>query len=949
MPRIIEEIEFRNPSRARDQLNRLAGGLPEVIVLERLRIENPGGFDRLSNSPTALSYLITIFSYSKFLSETVLRYPEWLLQLVVSGKLHHVLSAEEYEDRLAAFLLDHGTGPDAVPPPIDLARFRRQQLLRIVLRDVLGLGSLADVTEELSNLADAVLDLTYRRIRAELVLRHGTPQMMDAHGRPRECGLSVIALGKLGGRELNYSSDIDLMFVYSGAGETNGPQPISTKEFFKKIANRYTELLSTYTPEGQCYRVDLRLRPDGRLGEVCISLEGAVNYYKHRARDWELQMLIKARVSAGEPDTGRELLEFVEPLIYSTTLDFHAVEAVSETRARIHEKLAAKKVDAGLDIKLTRGGIRDIEFLVQCLQRLHGGREAWVRHGGTLFALFRLRDKSLLSGWEYARLASAYQFLRNLEHRLQFDEDRQTHTLTDDPEALEILARRMPASANHGIASADTLARALDDHLEEVQELYERVIHAQRPMYYSPAPPEDFAGEIEPTVEEHVVTASNLMRFLDQRAPRLAQVLNQANLRRGRDRFEHFLEKMLVNPEWLEQLNSNSRLADCAIDLFEHSQYFADQLIRHPELLDEVSRACDSPEFQLDSESPDDSTELRRFYTRQMLRIQCQSVFLRTPIFDTLAHTSDLADAVIAAAYHIALEDTKGATPPSASSYKPVDQMVVIALGRLGMREFDLASDADLVFVLPDADSSEQLFWTRVAERMIHVISAYTGQGVIFTVDTRLRPNGREGALVQSESGYKDYFSKRAEAWEGIAYMKSRGVAGNIARATDFLHELQDVDWRRYGQSGRSRKELAQMRARLEKEQGVRNPLKAGRGGYYDIDFVLMYLRLKGAGIFYKVLNTPARIDVIEKMGHLDREDAEFLRDTATFYRAVDHGLRISAGHAEGNLPSAPEQTRVLRELADRWTPEHLHDRSLDAQLARIREGTRQFFDRIFG
>src|SRR6266480_181755 len=245
MPRIIEEIEFRNPSRARDQLNRLAGGLPEVIVariqvllasvpdpdqslhfLERLRIENPGGFDRLSNSPTALSYLITIFSYSKFLSETVLRYPEWLLQLVVSGKLHHVLSAEEYEDRLAAFLLDHGTGPDAVPPPIDLARFRRQQLLRIVLRDVLGLASLSDVTEELSNLADAILDLTYRRIREHLIARHGVPRYADLDGTPRECGFSVISLGKLGGQELNYSSDIDLMFVYSANGHTDGDEPI---------------------------------------------------------------------------------------------------------------------------------------------------------------------------------------------------------------------------------------------------------------------------------------------------------------------------------------------------------------------------------------------------------------------------------------------------------------------------------------------------------------------------------------------------------------------------------------------------------------------------------------------------------------------------------------------------------------------------------------------------
>src|SRR5205085_6175009 len=252
---------------------------------------------------------------------------------------------------------------------------------------------------------------------------------------------SVISLGKLGGKELNYSSDIDLMFVYGGPGDTDGPDAVTNKEFYKKVANQFTALLSTYTAEGQCYRVDLRLRPDGAIGEICISAEGAMKYYGERARDWEKQMLIKARISAGDPEPGSALLEFVEPLIYRSSLDFRAVEAVSETRQRISEKLAARRgVQTGLDVKLTPGGIRDIEFLVQCLQRLHGGREPWVRHGGTVFALSRLRDKNLLSTFEHARLASAYQFLRNLEHRLQFDEDRQTHTLPTDPEALETLA-----------------------------------------------------------------------------------------------------------------------------------------------------------------------------------------------------------------------------------------------------------------------------------------------------------------------------------------------------------------------------------------------------------------------------------------------------------------------------------------------------------------------------
>lgn len=958
MPRLLEEIEFRNPHRARTQISDLVHGLPEatsariqalvasvpdpdqaVHYLERLRKENPAWFSRLAGAPTALGYLITVFSYSNFLSEEILRHPEWLLELTTSGDLHRALPPEEYERRLAFF-----AAPEAVPAALDLARFRRQQLLRIVLRDVLSLASLSDVTEELSHLADAILDLTYRRIRAELVARHGTPRLDDGS----ECRFSVVSLGKLGGNELNYSSDIDLMFVYSANGHTDGAEPVTNKEFFKKVANQYTELLSTYTAEGQCYRVDLRLRPDGRYGEVCISLEGARNYYQQRGRDWELQMLIKARISAGEADPGRELLEYVEPLIYSTTLDFRAVEAVSETRARIHEKLAAKRGDSGLDIKLTGGGIRDIEFLVQCLQRLHGGREPWLRHGGTQFALSRLRDKLLLSGSEYARLAEAYRFLRNVEHRLQFDEDRQTHKLPTDPEALEMLARRMPAGPD-GPYTADTFERELDAHLEGVQELYDRLINAQRPLYYTPVLPAPESDESElPAIEPLLPASSNLVRLLDQRAPQLAETLSRTPLRRGRERFEHFLEKVIANPDWLSLLDSDARLAACAVDMFEHSQYFGDQLLRHPELLDELRRACASPEFQLDAESPAETAALRRFYLRQMLRIQCQSLFLRQPIFATLDHTSDLADAVIAAAYRIALEETKAANPPASGSYNPTNQMLVITLGRLGMREFDLASDADLLFVLPDADIPEHFFWTCVAERMIQAISVYTGQGVLFTVDTRLRPNGREGALVQSEGVYKDYFAKRAEAWEGIAYMKSRGVAGNMARATDFLHELQEVDWRRYGQSGRSRKELAQMRARLEKEQGVRNPLKAGRGGYYDIDFALMYLRLKGAGIFFKVLNTPERIDVIEKMGHLEREDAEFLRDAATFYRAIDHGSRIAAGHAEGGLPSAPEQMRILTELVHRWTPGHLHGGTLDAKLAQIRARTREFFDRVF-
>ncbi len=920
---------------ARIQLLLAASPEPETSLryLERLRQEAPSGFERIASSPAALRCAVTVFSYSSFLSGAVVRNPERILQVANSGNFYRVLTAEDFELRLYDFL---GKEHRGAPSAVDLARFRRLQLLRIALRDVLGAATLSDVAGELSNLADGILNVAYQRIREQFVERHGEPRLAGGEA----CGFSVISLGKLGGGELNYSSDIDLMFVYGGAGETDGAQPVSNKEFYKKVANEYILVLSSYTAEGQCYRVDLRLRPDGTLGEICISEEGARNYYAQRARDWEKQMLIKGRVSAGEPEPGNALLEFVEPLIYQSSLDFRAVEAVSETRQRISEKMAAKRIAAGgLDVKLTPGGIRDIEFLVQCLQRLHGGREPWVRHGGTMMALSRLRDKGLLSPGEYARLAAAYQFLRYLEHRLQMDEDRQVHTLPLEAERLEALARKMPGDGLE-TPTAATLQARLDEHLHAVREIYERVIYAQKPMYYTPAPesgaPEDG--------EEAQAPSSNLTRFLDHLAPQLAGTIAASGWPRGRDarrsRFEHFLEKAMASPDLLGQLDGDRKLAADVLDVFEHSPYFADELLRQPELLLDLGEP-----FQLEGGPLDDGALLRRFYRRQMVRVESASILGPAPIFETLGKTSVLADSVIAAAYQIALREG----PPAGAFYEPRDQMMVIALGRLGMREFDLGSDADLVFVIPDADAAEHDFWTAVAERMVANISSYTGEGVMFAIDTRLRPNGREGDLVQTEGAYKAYFAGHAEAWEGIAYMKSRGVAGNVERATHFLHELQEVDWRRYGQSMRSRRELAEMRARVEREQGSRNPLKAGPGGYYDIDFALMYLRLRGAGIFYKVLNTPERIDVIEKMGHLDREDADFLREAATFYRALDHGQRIVTGHAEGSLPTAPGQMEILTALVRRWTPEHLHRQRLDATLREIRQRTREYFNRLFG
>ncbi len=920
---------------------------------------HPSSWQSLEGDAQRLRWLWVIFSFSRFLSEELLRHPEWIWSV---SDVDRTYSVEDYQRRLSSFTTASETTM--------LASFRRRELVRLVIRDAEALGTLADITEELSSLADALLGCALREVTEEITERHGNPITDDPSGATVPATFAILALGKLGGRELNYSSDIDLLFLYSDNGETTGPDKITNKEFFKKVANQLTDRLSSYTSAGVTYRVDLRLRPEGSLGEVCISLAGALEYYSRRARDWELQMLIKARVAAGDQSLGQALLQSIESSIYSTTLDFSTIEGMSATRERIGEKLNSKRLKKNvLDVKLARGGIRDIEFLVQCLQRLHGGRDTHVRHGGTLRALSRLLERDLLSRSEYARLVDAYEFLRRLEHRLQFEDDLQTHALPSDPMQLERIARRIytltqPAAPQTADGLSRRLLHDLNTHLDGVQVIYDRIVHAQRPLYYSPhssfhdSNPSDpsFDMPAEPPAESSADFPPDMLGLLQQSAPAFAKQLASRGLRRGERRLSNFLSSALQEEAIIQLLNSNPLLSEYVLQLFEVSPFLSEQLTRNRHLLEEVRRIVEHPTrrwaFEGLAAPLNDVAALRRFFSREMFRIQAGSICQNEPVFQTLDRTSALAEFLVARAYRISLEQAIAHAHSHETRdtpfIEPQNEMMVVALGRLGMREFDLDSDADLLFIIPDSEGVRQQFWTRVAEHLIEILTAYSGAGATLTLDTRLRPDGREGMLVQTESKYVDYFSNKAEAWEGIAYMKARAIAGDIERATTFLSELQQVDWRRYGQSGRSKQDLRQMRLRLQREGGTANPLKAGFGGYYDADFILMYLRLKGAGMFFKSLNTPERIDVVEKMGHLERADAEFLRQATTFFRALDHGLRLITGRSGQALPAAPSEAEMLVDLLHRWTGGRKSASELDDELLAIQTGMRRLFDLIF-
>lgn len=866
---------------------------------------------------------------SRFLSEEMSRHPEWKDDI---GDVERTFSTADYQSRLVNFVGEK-TGITA----FDLASFRRKELLRIVIRDGLGIASVAQITREISDLADAILACALTVVTAELQTRFGTPQSVDGAA----AAFTVLALGKLGGRELNYSSDIDLMFLYSGHGETTGPRQISNREYFKRLANGITHLLSTYTAAGVCYRVDLRLRPEGTLGEVCISLASAKDYYLTRARDWELQMLIKARVAAGDEPLGAALLAFLESSIYSTSLDFSTIETMWDTRGRIGEKLARKQLGgARLDVKLAPGGIRDIEFLVQCLQRLHGARDSSLQHRGTLSALESLYRKDVLSASEYARLDEAYRFLRTVEHRLQLMDDRQTHTLPASEDELNRLAARMPQPA-----SAEQFLRVLTQHLESVQLIYDRIIHAQRPLYYQPAvmPPPP-AAQAGPAPKPEAAIAA-----LGSSFPGLAQLVRQLGFNRSDTVLLRLSAALEHGPRHLRSLLDHPLLPAYTLRILELSPYLAEQLISTPALIEDVYRVAEQPNarpaFEAMTAPLNDVEGLKRFFRREMFRIQAAGLCIPESVFQTLDRISSLAEFLIARVYRIAAER---ALQHFGIQSVPSNEMMVIALGRLGMREFDLCSDADLIFVIPDSESPRREFWTRVAEQMVDILTTYTGKGAPLSIDTRLRPNGREGTLVQSESNYFEYFAHHAEAWEGIAYMKARGVAGDIDRSTTFLTRLQQVDWRRYGQNGRSREDLLRMRMRLQREQGQASPLKAAEGGYYDADFILMYLRLRGAGMFFKSLNTPERIEIVERMGHLDRSAAEQLLDATTYFRAVDHALRLLHGRPESKLPADAAELRMTADLVRVWTRRSPTAESLGPELAGLQRALRHLFDNVF-
>ena len=931
-------VPFREPEAARRTYERattklspmLAKAVPSLLVetpdpdaalllFERLVSESsPETLRLLETHPFLAHYAIAVFGNSWYLGESLIRNPDLLSTFLREKRLDRSFTREEFSEALARFHSRSFLREQSLL----LARFKKREYVRILLRDVLRISPLAETTAEISALADALIEQALREAESDMERRFGLPLHLDAEGRSLTTRFAVLSLGKLGGNELNYSSDIDLLFLF-GDGKEPPAAPISNREYFVRLAQQVTEILSRPTEEGAVFRIDLRLRPQGNEGELAINLSHALNYYATSAHDWERQALLKVRFSAGNELLAREFIRRVQPLVYREEVNFAAIKTALVSRERIDRK--RRRQDAtqgrGLDVKLERGGIRDIEFLVQCLQRVYGGREPWLRSGGTLFSLQKLHDKGHIRGRDFHELNLAYSFLRHLEHRLQLRHGQQVHRLPQSAHDLEILKRAM-VGLTPGYRLED-LRKAVEERLAAVAEIYRRVIyHQQTAKSLAPRTGEfRLESQSEATLSEQ--SHQQVMERLAEDAPQLARILKTTKPgSMGRKNLLRFLSAALGSSERYAAVVREQAAIARSEALFAMTEYLTEVLVRHPEevsTLAEIART--SPDrtsgslFGLPDEEDSSGRDavftyianssashgerialLRRYFRHLMFRSGARDVVEFRPVYQALSETSAAAEGAIAAAFGIA------GNPGG---------LAILALGRLGSREFDVLSDADLLFVGDETYERQAL--TKAAEEIMQALSAYTQEGMVFPVDTRLRPRGSEGELVITPKHLEEYFASEAQPWEALMYTKLRFLCGERklgARVTS----AGEILFQRFANDENFPAAVRQMRRRLEEASAPEKSIRTSGGALYDADFLSSFLLVRNR-ISHKLGTLRDRLWRCSAAGVLGREEAVTLDQAAELCRTVEHVLRLVVGRNTRWLPAAEHARQAAETL----------------------------------
>lgn len=852
--------------------------------------------------------LCALLSGSQASGDALAARPEWVAPLLAAGALEFPRTDAGLRREVEAWLKPALQTKDYAGALSKLRLFKQREMVRIAARDLARLGKTPEILTELSDVADVCLDAVCRVCLQQHVERFGAPYHQDADGEWQPTRFSVIGLGKLGGRELNYSSDVDVVFVYSdegslfkeppSAGETG--KNLANHQFFKRLSEALIAEISRLTPEGSLYRIDLRLRPEGNSGPLARSLESYENYYAQWGQTWERMMLVKARPVAGDPELGAEFIDMIQAFRYPRLFNPRVPGEIAAMKKRIETEVV-KAGEIERNVKLGRGGIREIEFIAQTMQLLHAGKLVFLQNAQTIPVLHKTVHYNLLAPEEVRNLHDAYYFLRDVEHRLQMDAWLQTHTIPTETAARLRLARLM------GFDSLEAFEQAHLKHRNAVRVIFEKVVPIE-----TPAGPAALPDEIDGTPDQwkallaqhsfrdpeqafkmatgfirgpgyvHVsprtveLARELLPKFLSH-CPKVAAVGNPVPfLPPGEDayvlsdpdrvlmRMDSFISAYGARATLYELWTHNPSLFNLLLRLFDRSEFLAETAIRTPDLVDELElsgrlrRAKTSAEILRDLSyglaDADQKSWIRRYHQAEQMRVGLRDILGWAAYPANLAEITALADACLQYALQSVMRKHRLTNPP----------FCVLGLGKLGGCEIDYGSDLDIVFVT-DAPDKKLPRLQRLAIEMMDLISGPSEMGVAFKTDARLRPDGDKGLIVNNFEAYEDYYRRRAGLWEIQTLTRVRPIAGDPKTGARFLQLAAGLanfspanvaagfpvpasGAKTKSQTGLAayapdwKQTIARMRERIEKERTPAGKdqlaIKTGSGGLIDAEFM---------------------------------------------------------------------------------------------------------------
>lgn len=1024
---LLERCGFLPPARSRANLRLLTEIFgPELlaeVAVASLKTPSPdqalNGLERIAGvvgredllfvcmDPLHRARFLFICGSSPFLTSIFYRCPSSLHDLFVQGAIDTSKSYHETVAQLRALVPETADYKELFPI---FRRFKYSEILRIAARDLNGIAPLEEVMGELADLAAAALQVAYEACRRLQVREHGAPLRKTPHGE-EEADLVVLGMGKLGGRELNFSSDIDLIYFYtSDEGQTAGVhQPdgsvkgsISLHAFFVKLAEMISKVISQVTEDGFVFRVDMGLRPEGKSGDLALSLNSAEIYYESWGQSWERSAMLKAWPVAGSMDLGEEFLRMIEPFIYRKYLDYTLVEDMMSMKKKIDSSLARDR-GGEENIKLGRGGIREIEFFIQALQLVFAGKNPALRQKNSLHALTDLKNSHIISEEDCRALSDAYRFLRIVEHRIQMVNERQTHSLPGSEEEMLLLARRCGFLEEGGLAA---FRETLERHRQQVSARYGDLFFSRDKRKEEVAPEISFL--FDPNADpdlvkdmlaergfEEVDSAYENLLLLRDGPPRSKLAPRNRRLREeivpylfleivatpdpdlALANLEKFLRAVGARTSFYALLAENREIAKLLIPLFGMSEFLSKIFILAPELLDAMVSHSFPPRKDLaESKSElcsllsqtDDFEQsldiLRRYRHEEFLRIGMHDIYGHLDQTEITGQLTILAESCLAAAIEIALRELARFGRPTfvaADGSEQEASFVVIGMGKMGGGELNYHSDLDIIYVYDYQGStngersiSNREYFAKLGQKIISILSTPTREGYAYKIDTRLRPSGNAGPLVTSLESFESYHREEAQIWERQALTKARLVYGDDPLRKNIEKVISETV---YGSSADQevRQEIHRLRMRMEHElaretTGSYN-IKTGRGGMVDVEFLVQFLQLKFGRDCPEIrcVATLAALQAIRTAGLISEDDFQTLHDGYTFLRHLENRLRIIHDYSMNALGgSRIYLNRLARRLG---YDEKLRNpgESLMADYERITTGVRQVYDRILG